>query len=121
MRRFLLSTGKKVLPRRFIKWYRRRRALRRYLAALAFELYDRQIKVDMEVLEGRLAARRDGYYDRLVRDVLERTELVMQELDRRIEGLSSRHGNELRDLRDELAEIRAKLGDTLPAAAGPID
>jgi hypothetical protein len=34
MRRWLLSLAKAVLPDRFIEWYRRRRALHRYLEAM---------------------------------------------------------------------------------------
>jgi hypothetical protein len=98
-----------ILPKRFVHWYRRQRALRRYLSQLGVELYDRQIRVDLEVLEGRLAARREGYYDRLVHDVLERVDLVLQELDRRIEGVSARHGTELRTLRAEVARLRADV------------
>src|SRR5213076_3453652 len=89
---------KKILPTRFIEWYRRRRALKHYLRALAYEIYDRGIRMELDDLEGRIAARRDGFYERLVKDVLERTELVLQGLDRKIEGVSARHGAELREL-----------------------
>lgn len=106
---FLRDIAKKVLPKRFIEWYRRRRATKRYLRALAYEIYDRGIRMELDDLEGRIAARRDGFYERLVRDVLERTELVLQELDRKIEGVSARHGGELRELHAELESIRASL------------
>ena len=99
----------RYLPRGFVHWYRRRRAIRNYLSQLAVEVYDRQIRIDLEVLEGRIAARREGYYDRVVRDVLDRTDLVLQELDRRIEALRARHGNELRDLRREVDALRERL------------
>lgn len=122
MRFFFLAIAKRILPQRFIEWYRRRRALRRYLKALAFEIYDRGIRLETDDLEGRIAARRDGFYDRLVKDVLERTELVLQELDRKVEGLMARHGNELRHLQSEITELRAathELQATLPPAAEP--
>jgi hypothetical protein len=99
----------RILPKRFVEWYRRRRALKHYLTALAYEIYDRGIRLELEDLEGRIAARRDGFYDRLVKDVLERTELVLQELDRKIEGLIARHGGELRHLQAEVAELRTSL------------
>lgn len=108
----------KYLPRGFVHWYRRRRALRHYLSQLAVELYDRQIRVDLEVLEGRLAARREGYYDRVVHDVLERTDLVLQELDRRIEALRARHANELRELRADVAALRERLDAVTADGAG---
>lgn len=101
--------AKRVLPKRFIEWYRRRRALKHYLTALAYEIYDRGIRLELDDLEGRIAARRDGFYDRLVRDVLERTELILQELDRKIEGVTSRHGNDIRRLRDEVQALRDRV------------
>jgi hypothetical protein len=107
----------KILPKRFVEWYRRRRALKHYLTALAYEIYDRGIRLELDDLEGRIAARRDGFYDRMVKDVLERTELVLQELDRKIEGLVARHGTELRHLQSEMAEIRASL-DALRTSTG---
>jgi hypothetical protein len=109
VRRFILAVAKAVLPDKFIEWYRRRRALRRYLRALAYEVYHRQVRIDLRELEGRIAARRDGFYERMVKDVLERTELILQELDRRVEGLSARHGSELRAQRREIAALRERL------------
>ncbi|MBA3552283.1 MAG: hypothetical protein H0W27_05370 [Actinobacteria bacterium] len=106
MRRFLLRIGHRVLPGTFIEWYRRRRALRRYLVALGYEVYHRQVRLDREEIEGSVAARRDGFYQQMTKDLLERTELIIQELDRRIEGVSARHGNELRNLRAEIASLR---------------
>jgi hypothetical protein len=98
-------------------WLRRRRALKRYLGALSYEIYDRQIRLEIDDLDGRIAARRDGFYERMVKDVLERTELILQELDRRIEGLTARHGTELRELRAELEALQARLRDQPPADA----
>lgn len=103
---FLRLIAKRLLPARLLGWYRRRRALRRYLRQLSFEVYGRQVRMDLEELEGRMAARRDGFYQQIVRDVLERTDLVLQELDRRIEGLNARHGAELGRLREEVAALR---------------
>lgn len=91
--------------------------MRRYLDALAYEIYDRSIRLELPDLEGRIAARRDDFYDRLVKQVLERTEVILQELDRRIEGVSTRHGNELREIRAELAELR-RLVEASAAPSG---
>ena len=127
MRRQAVALAKRVLPEESIDWYRRRRAVRRYFRALGHELYDRQVRMQLEELEGRIAARRDGFYQQLVKDVLERSELVIQELDRRIEALSARHGTELRAHRLELDGVRADLAalrERLDAAgplAGPPD
>lgn len=120
---FIRDVLKKILPRRFIEWYRRRRALKRYLGALAYEIYDRGIRMELDDLEGRMAARRDGFYDRLVKDVLERTELILHELDRKIEGVSARHGTELRRLRQELEGLRDDLQSmrTSDEAPAPVE
>jgi hypothetical protein len=112
MRRWLLSLAKAVLPDRFVEWYRRRRALHRYLEAMSYEVYHRQVRLDrsdLEDLEDRVSARRDGFYQQMVKDVLERTDLVLQQLDRKIEGVSARQARELRALRAEIEDLRADL------------
>jgi len=108
----------KLLPASVVTRYRRRRAMKRYLGALAYEIYDRQIRLEIDDLDGRIAARRDGFYERMVKDVLERTELILQELDRRIEGLAARHGTELRELRAELEALEERLRER-PSADAP--
>ena len=111
MREWLLKVAKTVLPDGFIEWYRRKRATRRYMEALGYQIYDREVRLDLDEMEGRVAASRAGFTDKIVRDILERTELVLQGLDRRIEGVSARHGQELRDLREQVQalanEVRA--------------
>jgi hypothetical protein len=98
---------KKMLGERFADWYRRRRVTREYLEALSYELLERETRLDH--LEGKIAARRDGFYQRIVTDVLERTEIILQELDRRIEGLSARTGQRLSDVEDSIAELRKEI------------
>ena len=104
---------KRILPTSWVDRYRRRRALRRYLKDLAYEIYDRTIRLEREdltdELEERIAARRAGFHERLVRDVLERTELVLQELDRKIEGVSARGGRDRRRIEEEVAELRRSV------------
>jgi hypothetical protein len=109
VRRYILAIAKRVLPGPFVQWYRRRRAARRYLKALGYELYDRQTRLSMQEAEGRVAAAQTRFYGQFMKDVLERTDLILQELDRRIEGVSTRHGAELATLRREVAELRARL------------
>jgi hypothetical protein len=91
--------------------FRRRRAIRRYLKELGFEIYDRSIRLDREDLEEQIIARRHGFYDRLVRDVMERTEIVVQGLDERVASISSRQGHEIDRLQGELAAIHTALDD----------
>ena len=112
---FLRDIAKKILPKPVLEWYRRRRAVRQYLRSLGYEIYDRTVRLELEDVEGRIAARRDGFYERLVQDVLERTELILQELDRRIEALTARHGNEIRELRSEVQAVREAISGIGPA------
>ena len=105
----LREFGKKVVPSRVLDSYRRRRAVRRYLRSLGYELHDRQAKMELEELEGRILARRPDLTDRLAKDILSRTDLLMQELDRQLEALRARHGTELRELRDEVARLRQAI------------
>ena len=104
----LRTLVKRVMPTEWIHAYRRRRLTRRYLRGLAYELYDRQVRLSLEDFETDVAERPKGFHDRLARDVLARTDAVLQGLDRKIEGVSARHGTELRRLREELETARAE-------------
>jgi hypothetical protein len=104
---WLRKIARTILPDRFVDWYRRKRATRQYLEALSYELLERETRLDH--LEGRIAARRDGFYHRIVTDVLERTELILQELDRRIEGLSARTGQRLASVEDQMARLSQEM------------
>jgi hypothetical protein len=77
--------------------------------ALSNEVYDRQVGMDVAELEGNVVARRPDITERLFKDLMVRTDLVLQELDRKIEGLRARQGNELRTLREEVAAVREEL------------
>jgi hypothetical protein len=114
----LRRIAKRFLPGRIVSWYGRRRALRRYLRQLSYEIYSRRERLDLQELEGQIAARRDGFYRQIVREVLERTDLILQELDRRIEGLNARHGSELRRLRDEVTALRDEVAGLRKLEAG---
>ena len=111
MRRFLVGIGKKVLPEKAVDAYRRRRALRRYLRSLSYEIYDRQVKRHVEELEGTVLARRPDITENFMKDVLERTDLLLQELHRQIEGVQARHGGELRELHQEVERLRSALDE----------
>jgi len=98
----------RILPKSVVNKLRARRARKRYLKALGYELLERETRLDY--LEGRVAARRDGFYERIVKDVLERTELILQELDRRIEGVSARTGERLNAVEEQLVQLREEIG-----------
>jgi hypothetical protein len=101
--------AKRVVPARAIDAYRRRRALRKYLRSLAYEIYDRNRTFELEELEGELLARRPDITGRLMKDLLMRTDILIQQLDRQIEAMRARHGGELRELRGEVEALRASL------------
>jgi small-conductance mechanosensitive channel len=101
--------AKRVIPSRAVDAYRRRRALRRYLQSIAYEVYDRNRTFELEELEGELLARRPDITSRLMKDLLMRTDALIQQLDRQVEALRARHGAELRDLRSEIQALRASL------------
>jgi hypothetical protein len=109
MRRMLWARilARKLLGERFTDWYRRRRATRRHLKAISYELLSREMR--LEAIEGGIAAERNDFYESRVADVMERTEILVQELDRRIEGLSARTGQRLSGLEGHIAELRDEL------------
>jgi hypothetical protein len=76
---------------------------------LGYELYDRQIKLHVEQIEGIVLAKRPDITSRLFNDVLRFTDALLQTLDRKIEGLRARHGNELREVRDEIVGLREQI------------
>jgi len=95
--------ARKVLGERFAEWYRRRRAARSYLRAISTELLERERQLD----KGESGmAERDALLERRIADVMDRTEILLQELDRRIEGLSARTVQRLSALENHAAELR---------------
>jgi hypothetical protein len=89
--------------------YRRRRSLRRYLKSIAYEVYDRNRTFELEELEGELLARRPDITSRLMKDLLTRTDILIQQVDRQVEALRARHGGELRELRADIESLRSAL------------
>jgi TolA-binding protein len=98
----------KMTPKPLVTRTRRKRAMKRYMKALSYELLERETQLDY--IEGRVAARRDGFYARMVREVLERTEMILQELDRRIEGVSARGGERMNAIEEQLFQLRDEIG-----------
>jgi hypothetical protein len=103
------SALKKLLPEQYIEAYRRRRAVRAYMRSLGYEIYDRQRQLRIEELEGKILARRPDITNRMMKDLLERMDVVMEGFHRQLEGLRARHGTELRELQEEVERIRASL------------
>jgi hypothetical protein len=105
----LRQVAKRVVPAGALDAYRRRRSLRRYLKSIAYEVYDRNRTFELEELEGELLARRPDITSRLMKDLLMRTDILIQQLDRQVEALRVRHGGELRKLRAEIGALRTSL------------
>jgi 50S ribosomal subunit-associated GTPase HflX len=101
------SVGRRLVPERVAQAYRRRRAAKRYLEEVSQEMLDRQARLDQ--LEGDVAARRDGLYEHIVSDVVERTEVILSELGRRIDAVAARAERDLAALEDEVAELSKQV------------
>jgi hypothetical protein len=100
-----------------VQWIRRQRAARRYLKALSYEMVERDTRLDD--IDARVAIHSDGFYQQMVREILERTDVVLHELNRRIEGQGARHDERLRTLEEEVGSLRLaveRLQKTLRSA-----
>ena|SRR5712692_4294494 len=107
------EVGKEVLPTRFISWYRRRRLVRNYLKTLGSEIYESRMQLAGEdgPIDDPITLRREGFYRQAVKEVMERTDLVLQQLDRKIEGNAARLGNDVVEVRAQLAKLREAIDD----------
>lgn len=109
---FVLSTRQlliRILPAPVLDAYRRRRALRGYLRSLSYEIYDRNRVHQLEDLEGELLARRPDFTNRLMDDLLKRTDILVRQLDRQIEGMRARHGSLLSEIRQDVDALLASV------------
>jgi hypothetical protein len=131
------STIAHYAPERFVMWYRRRREVRIYLHEMGdilwvqrlrtIELQQRGDPVSNEemVMEGGTGA----WLAWAVRDIVERNDIVLKAMERKIEALTARHGQQIRNLRDQVEAIQghlsaiegqlAALNGSSPAAALP--
>lgn len=107
--RYLRAFAKRVLPDRFVDWYRRRRVLRYYLRDLSYDLLVRQTRLELGEIEADMATHRDYLREAIAHDVLMRTDLLLQELDRHIEGVATRTGQRLDDLQAQVEELRGEM------------
>ena len=107
--RVIKNVLKQLLPERYIESYRRQRAVRAYMRSLSYEIYEQQKQLRIEELEGKILARRPSLTHRLMKDLLDRMDLVMEGFHRQLEGIRARHGTELRELRQEVEDLRASV------------
>jgi hypothetical protein len=83
---------------------RRRVAIRRYVAALSYEFGP----PPDDPSDGTVA-RPHTFRDIVVQETLDRTDLIFQGLDRRIEGISARTTERVLEMRRRLAALREDL------------
>jgi hypothetical protein len=103
------DAAKRLLPASFVAWIARRRALRRYLRAVSYEMLERESR--LEDLEGRAVARLEGFEERTIRAVMARNDVILEELARRIEAQEARHARRVHELERQIAELRGRGGE----------
>jgi hypothetical protein len=109
---WLRSSLKDILPPSALNWLRRWVLTGRYVRSLSHELYARRKGVEsgqLEDLEARLVGPGGGLYRQMVREVVERSDLLMKQLDRKLEGQGARHGERLAALEAEVAGLRESV------------
>jgi hypothetical protein len=108
------TTIKKFTPERTVAWYRRRRELRIYNRELGDNLWlqrlrtldaqktGKAITAEEMVGEGNSGA----WLAWAVHDIVERNDIVLKAMERKIEALTARHGQQIRNLRDDVQGLR---------------
>jgi len=98
-------------------WYRRRREVKIYLHELGDNLWLQRLRtIDLQqrgepvtaeemVMEGGTGA----WLAWAVRDIVERNDIVFKAMERKIEALTARHGQQIRNLRDQVEAIQGHL------------
>ena len=96
----------------------------RYMRSLSYEIQSRTTRLEsgqLEDLEARLVGPEDsGFYRQIVKEVVERSDLLLKQLDRKLEGQGARHGERLVELERELKRLREAV-DRLTEALGNED
>jgi cob(I)alamin adenosyltransferase len=88
------------------------------MKALSYELVERDTRLDD--IDARVAIHSDGFYQQMVREILERTDVVLHELNRRIEGQGARHDERFQLLEEQIGELRSAI-DRLQEALHPAE
>lgn len=129
-----MNGWRRLLPRRLARWYRRRQRLQRFLRALAWEVEARRLAIEPGVIDRTIEAERERFYAELVREINDRTDGLLQELDRRIEALAAevaalREGREgsnpgppnpVRSSSPVTPEVDLLVAEALPPSGAPI-
>ncbi|HEY7282390.1 MAG TPA: hypothetical protein VID47_12440 [Actinomycetota bacterium] len=131
----LRRTVKDLTPHRALAWYRRRRELRIYFNELGDNLWLQRLQTLDAQRTGKPVPAEEAGGDATgqpaawaIHDLVERNDIVLKAMERRIEALTARHGQQIRNLRDDVAALREQL-DALrerldapaPGAAAPAE
>jgi hypothetical protein len=120
---------KDVLPPNALNWLRKSWVRRwiltaRYIRSLSYELYARRTRLEsgqLEDLEARLVGPQGGLYRQIVKEVVERSDLLRKQLDRKLEGQGARHGERLVELENEMRRLRQAVNQLTDALGTPGD
>jgi hypothetical protein len=113
----LRRTAKGLTPDKALAWYRRRRELRIYFNELGDNLWLQRMQtldaqrtgtpVPAEEMAGSGETGQPAAW--AIHDLVERNDIVLKAMERKIEALTARHGQQIRNLRDEVAGLRDQL------------
>jgi hypothetical protein len=115
--RLVRGLALRVLPYETIDRIRRRRLLRSYLRVMSYELVPDPM--DASRPAGTFT-RRDAFYARVAQEDLERTDIVLQGIDRRIEAISARATERLAALHEGLDLLERELRSPEEAPGAPL-
>jgi hypothetical protein len=113
----LRRTVKDLTPDKALAWYRRRRELRIYFNELGDNLWlQRMQTIDAQrtgtpvPVEDPTSTGAPGQPAAwAIHDLVERNDIVLKAMERKIEALTARHGQQIRNLRDDVAALREQL------------
>jgi hypothetical protein len=113
----LRRTAKGLTPDKALAWYRRRRELRIYFNELGDNLWLQRMQtldaqrtgtpVPAEEMAGSGGTGQPAAW--AIHDLVERNDIVLKAMERKIEALTARHGQQIRNLRDDVAALRDQL------------
>ncbi len=113
----LRRTVKDLTPDKALAWYRRRRELRIYFNELGDNLWLQRMQtldaqrtgtpVPAEETAGSGGTGQPAAW--AIHDLVDRNDIVLKAMERKIEALTARHGQQIRNLRDEIAALRDQL------------
>lgn len=115
----LREFAKQTLPDPAVNWIRRWMATIRYVRFMSQNVFWLKSRLEPGSSAGTVETpMADPFYQLIVREVLERTDVVLQQLDQKIEAQGLRHRGRLESLEGEIARLRLavdELRDRLPA------